>query len=218
MLSYIYNFIVDILFPLRCIGCKKSDFYICDECIDKIPEPNHEKLEEIEACFDYQHPLIKKAIWDLKYYNKKHASVALGKQLGIYMYEEISELRQIYRGQKFIIIPVPLSKERFRERGYNQAEYLAHAFAQSFHEDIFEINTNIVLKTRDTGHQARIHNKKIRLKNIIGAFILNKNINLNNRIVFVLDDVTTTGATLTEIIKILKKAGAREVRGIAVAH
>lgn len=222
MLVNIYNFIVNILFPLECIGCKRKNFYLCEECIDKIPEPNHEKLDNIVACFDYQHPLIKKAIWDLKYYNKKLAGFMLGKQLGGYMQEEISELRQIHNGQKFIIIPVPLTKERRRERGYNQAEYISRAFTESFSVNIFELHTDIVIKNKDTGHQARIHNKKIRLKNMIGAFSLNKNIDLNiyvkNRIIFVVDDVTTTGATLFEIIKILKKAGAKEVYGIAVAH
>lgn len=222
MFHNIYNFIVDILFPVYCIGCKKADFYICDNCISKIPEPNHEKLENIMACFDYQHPIIKKAIWDLKYYNKKHAGCILGQQLNIYMKEEISELRQIHSGQKFIIIPVPLTKERKYERGYNQAECLALEFIKNLNEDIFELHTDIIFKIKDTGHQARIHNKKIRLKNMLGAFSLNKNIDIDkyikNRIIFVVDDVTTTGATISEIIKILNKYGAKKVYGIAVAH
>lgn len=214
----IYNTIVDILFPLECIGCKKKDYYLCEECAHKIPEPNHEKLENIFACFDYQHPYIKKAIWDLKYYNKKYAAQILGKKLNEYMSEEISDLRQIYSGQKFIIIPVPLTRERRRERGYNQTEKISEYFIKNTEQDIFELRTDIVSKIKDTGHQARIHNKKIRLRNMIGAFSINRNINVKNRIIFVIDDVTTTGATLSEIIKILKKAGAKEVIGVAVAH
>jgi ComF family protein len=216
MLVNIYNFIVDILFPIECIRCKKKDFYLCEECTDKIPEPTHEKLPDISACFDYQHPLVKKAIWDLKYYNKKHAAQMLGKKLSEYMTEEISELRQIHNGQRFIIIPVPLHHDRLRERGYNQAEKIARAFIQNTNADIFELRTDIISKNKDTGHQARIHNKKIRLKNMVGAFSINKDI--KNRIIFVIDDVTTTGATLSEIIKILKKSGAKQVIGLAVAH
>lgn len=214
----IYHSVINLLLPLKCIGCKKINYYICDDCIAKIPPPNHEKLEKIEACFDYQHPLIKKAIWDLKYYNKKHAAKILGQQIYEHNKEEISDLRILHNGEPFIIIPVPLSKERRRERGYNQAEHLAKSFIQNVNSNIFELRTDIVFKNRDTGHQARIHNKKIRLKNMVGAFSLNKNINIKNRIVFVIDDVTTTGATITEIMKLLKKAGAREVYGLTVAH
>ena len=134
------------------------------------------------------------------------------------MTEDISDLRQIYSGQRFIIIPVPLHHDRLRERGYNQAEKIAKSFADKDDKKIFEIRTDIILKNKNTGHQARIHNKKIRLKNMIGAFSINKNINVKNRIIFVIDDVTTTGATLSEIIKILKKSGAKQVIGIAVAH
>ncbi len=218
MLSSVYNFIVDILFPLKCISCKRTGFYLCDECTPTPHRREIEDSEDIDACFDYRDPLIKKVIWDLKYYNKKHASDVLGKNLYEYTKEDISELRTLHNGEPFIVIPVPLSSERRRERGYNQAEHIARAFIKNCNEDIFELRTDIVSKTKDTGHQARIHNKKIRLRNMIGAFSLDKNKNVKNRIVFVIDDVTTTGATLNEIIKLLKKAGAREIRGLAVAH
>jgi competence protein ComFC len=218
MLISIYNFIVDILFPLKCIKCKTTGFYLCDGCTPTPHRREIENNENIDAFFDYRDPLIKKVIWDLKYYNKKHASDVLGKNLYEYTKEDISELRILHSGEPFIIIPVPLSRDRLRERGYNQAEYIARAFVKNCDENIFELRTDIILKIKDTGHQARIHNKKIRLKNMIGAFSINKNINLKNRIVFVIDDVTTTGATLNEIIKLLKKAGAREIRGLAAAH
>lgn len=218
MFSNLYYSFIEILFPTKCIGCKKTGIYLCDSCVSSIPSPQHDNLENIDACFDYQHPLIKKSIWDLKYYNKKHISDVLGKHLSIHASEQVSELRQIYSGQPFIVIPIPLSKQRKHERGYNQAEHIARAFIKHTGSGIFELHTDIIYKIKDTGHQARIHNKKIRLKNMIGAFSINKKTNLKNRIVFVIDDVTTTGATLHEVMKLVKKAGAREVHGLAVAH
>ncbi|MBP6931501.1 MAG: ComF family protein [Candidatus Pacebacteria bacterium] len=217
MLTSIYNIIVDILFPLRCISCKKNGSYICDDCI---PPPNRreiESLENIDACFDYRNPIIKKMIWDLKYYNKRSAGAVLGRHLYEYVQEEISDLHILHRGEPFIVIPVPLSRERHRERGYNQAEYIARGFVNA-NPNIFVLNTDIVVKQINTGPQARINNKKRRLKNIKGAFKLKDGANVKNKIIFVVDDVTTTGGTLSEIIHILKKAGAREIRGLAVAH
>lgn len=218
MIKDVYDFILQVLFPLKCIGCKKIDSYICEECILKIPYPIHEKLENIEACFDYQNPLIKKAIWDLKYYNKRHVAILLGNLLYEHNKEDISELRILHNGEPIIVIPVPLSKDREKERGYNQSEQIAKYFIKNQGKNIFELRTDIITKTKDTGHQARIRNKKIRIKNMIGAFTLNKDINLKNRVVFVVDDVTTTGATITEILKLLKKSGVGIARGITIAH
>lgn len=217
MLASIYNFIVDILFPLRCISCKKSGYYICDGCIPTPHRREIESLENIDACFDYRDPIIKKMIWDLKYYNKRSAGAVLGRHLYEYIQEEISELRTLHNGEPFIVIPVPLSRERRRERGYNQAEHIARGFVNA-NPNIFILNTDIVVKQINTGPQARINNKKRRLKNIKGAFKLKDGANVKNKIIFVIDDVTTTGGTLSEMMKVLKKAGAREIRGLAVAH
>lgn len=218
MLSDIYNFIIDILFPIKCIGCNKKDSYLCEECVLDIPNEHGERLENIYYCFNYQHPLIKKAIWDLKYYNKKYASQALGKYLYEYNKEYIYDIYQIYPGQKILVIPVPLHKDREKYRGYNQALQLAKEYIKSSSQDIFELRNDIVEKIKDTGQQARIHNRKKRLKNIQGCFRLKNNIAIKNRNIIIIDDVSTTGGTINEMIKILKKAGANNVIGLTVAH
>ena len=84
----------------------------------------------------------------------------------------------------------------------------------------FILEKNILIKPKETKHQARIHNRGERLKNIIGSFAIKnteKNL-LKNRNIILIDDIITTGATLTEARKTLKKAGARKIIAFTVAH
>ncbi len=135
--------------------------------------------------------------------------------------EEISNIRIFGAGRPILIIPIPLSKTRMRERGYNQAELLAKAFIKNAEENVFELRTDILTKGKDTPPQARITNRNQRLQNIKGAFSFHKNFNPNEiqgRTIIVVDDITTTGGTLTEAMQMFEKAGAKKVVGCAVAH
>jgi predicted amidophosphoribosyltransferase len=76
----------------------------------------------------------------------------------------------------------------------------------------------LVIKNINTKPQARIENRKERLKNLEGAFSVVDEQYIKARTIIVIDDVTTTGGTMNEISKILKSAGAKKVVGIAIAH
>ncbi|MEN9783606.1 MAG: hypothetical protein RJA24_949 [Pseudomonadota bacterium] len=111
-----------------------------------------------------------------------------------------------------LIVPMPLSAQRLRERGFNQALELARAVAQTVQ---LPVNAKICLKTRDTPPQTRLPWKE-RRKNIRGAFVVLGNV--TGRHVVVIDDVLTTGATLNELARNLKRAGAASVTGWVVAR
>lgn len=132
--------------------------------------------------------------------------------------EEIAELRTFSEGAGIILVPVPITNKRLRERGYNQAELIAKGLMQNDKEKIFELGKNIIVKTKDTLPQARIKNRNKRLKNVVGCFNVQNSSLVKNRTVIVIDDVTTTGGTINEAIKVLKKAGAKKVVGFAIAH
>ena len=134
------------------------------------------------------------------------------------MMEEISDIRILAKGQSILVIPVPLSRKRARARGYNQAKAIAENFCDYDDEKVFELKNNIVIKKVDTEPQARISNRNSRLKNVRGAFEIIKPDIVKGRIVIVIDDVTTTGATMSEIMKIIKVSGAKKVLGFAIAH
>ena len=212
------NFFLEILFPTRCIGCDEKGEILCENCIYSIRLAERPTEEKILALYDYRDPLVKKAIWKLKYYHSPY----LGRKLGLLLYEsfleEINLLEILSLGSPILVIPVPISSEKRKTRGYNQSEIIARSFCSSSNGKLFEFRKNIIYKKLNTIPQARIENRERRLKNIKDAFII-KNIELvKGRTIIVIDDVTTTGGTLTEMIKLLKNSGAKKVVGFAIAH
>jgi len=134
--------------------------------------------------------------------------------------EELSELSVMENFHDAILMPIPLSRQRYKERGYNQAELICESLVDLDKDVNFKFEKNILIKPKETKHQARIHNRGERLKNIIGSFAIKnteKNL-LKNRNIILIDDIITTGATLTEARKTLKKAGARKIIAFTVAH
>lgn len=111
-----------------------------------------------------------------------------------------------------ILIPVPLSEPRFRRRGYNQAIELG----RHLHRRLgIVLCTDLVTRVRDTPEQAGLDRKQ-RRKNIRGAFTAHRRI--AGAHVAILDDVVTTGSTVNELAKVLKRAGAKRVEVWAVAR
>lgn len=217
---WVLHNVLDILAPVPCVGCKKRGEIICDNCIETLRQAERETEGNIMACFDYRDEIMRKAIWSLKYYRHFSIGNKLGRLLYENMLEEISELEIYTMGSPILVIPVPISKSKNKTRGYNQAEKIARSFCNSSPKKIFELRNNIVLKIKDTLPQAKISNRNKRLKNVQGIFSINEKYknSLKSRTVLIVDDVTTTGGTITEIMKILKKNGVKKVIGLAVAH
>lgn len=212
------NIFLDVLFPEKCTGCKLKNTSLCALCLASIRHAERETARHILACFDYRDPVIKRALWELKYKNKKHLAEVLGQELYEQTLEDLADLRIFASGLSILVIPVPLSKERRRERGYNQAELIAKYFIKNAPAGMFEIETENVKKIKNTSPQARIANRNKRLANIKGAFAVVKPEKIKGRTCIVIDDITTTGGTITEILKLLKASGAKRALGFAAAH
>ncbi len=110
-----------------------------------------------------------------------------------------------------ILCPVPLHWARENERGFNQAEQLAERIARAQNWRMEEL----LFRTRRTGHQTR-RNRDERLVALIGAFAVKPNTKVPEWVVLV-DDLSTTGATLEECARMLKKSGAKQVSGLVAA-
>jgi len=215
--QYILYSILEIFFPSKCIGCQNKGEILCINCLAKIDKAEKGDTA-ILAPFAYHDPLMKKIIWNLKYYHHKNLGLKLGKILYDELLEDISEMRIYTQGSPVFVIPVPISKLRRKERGYNQAERISQGFCNQGDKNTFRIKTDIIFKNIETTPQARIKNRSRRLKNIKDSFII-KNINeIKGQNIIVIDDVTTTGGTINEIISLLKKNGAKNVYGYAIAH
>jgi competence protein ComFC len=114
----------------------------------------------------------------------------------------------------WLMVPIPLSKTKLRKRGYNQAEILAKSLSKRF---FFPVE-NILKRVKDTKTQVGKSSVDRKL-NIKDAFSLkNQKSKIKNQNIFLIDDVVTTGSTLKEAAKVLKRAGAKKVIGLTLAR
>lgn len=210
--------ILNIVFPLYCISCRKSGVNFCIKCLSDSPSAERESASWIFPLFDYRHPPIKKAVWLLKYKGKKPLANTFAEVIYGRILEELSDLSVIENFRNIILIPIPLSGKRYRERGFNQTELICNELIKLDKNENFKLENKVLIKRKDTKHQARIENRAERLKNIVGSFAVKNAEKIKSKNIILLDDVTTTGATLSEARKILKKSGAKKVIAFTVAH
>jgi predicted amidophosphoribosyltransferase len=131
-----------------------------------------------------------------------------------------------FQSDSIVIVPVPIHKSRFVDRGYNQADIIASAYKKVIEKKMstynipIRIENNLITKPRKTDKQALITDKNIRKLNIKNAFSIQKDrdvVHLGQSLVIIIDDVTTTGGTLDEIRTLLAPQ-AKAVFAFTLAH
>ena len=127
------------------------------------------------------------------------------------MYEYWQEL---HKSSDFIVVPVPIHKNRLKERKYNHMDLVSDEFSVLTN---YKVNKNLVLRIKDTQKQFNLK-KTERIKNIKGAFIVNEVEDIEKtQKILIIDDITSTGITLEEVIKPLKKAGYKDITALTLA-
>lgn len=170
-----------------------------------LPRPITSTKPATTALLPFKEPLVRAAIHEAKYVHNKKAHRLLACALQDFVLEHLSEHPDM------VLIPVPLSRERFRERGFNQCEEIV----RQAKELAPLLSTTLLTRARDTEHQTRLSEKE-RAHNLTGAFAAKP---LSPQTTYLLiDDVITTGATMREAITALRKAGAQHIFPIALAH
>lgn len=202
------NLILNFLFPQKCFGCGAENEILCEECVGRIDRANPPAAGGVFAASNYSDPILRKTIWLLKYKKTKNAAEPLTRLLRRRVWDKI-------KLKDAIVIPVPLSKKRFRERGFNQAEEIARRLQKMV---LCEMRNDILLKTIHTTSQVSIKDKKRRLDNLKGSFAVKNPEAVTGKNIILIDDVCTTGATIGEAKKVLKSAGAKKVIAIVVAR
>ncbi|OHA12904.1 MAG: hypothetical protein A2909_02180 [Candidatus Tagabacteria bacterium RIFCSPLOWO2_01_FULL_39_11] len=208
---------LDLIFPQKCAGCGLNRQLICEKCEQIIlsePPPrdyrwNKNNFNNLLIAANYKNSAIKKAIWMLKYRGVKKFAVPLADLIFKRHSKTIQNIQPT-----ILIVPIPLSKKRLRERGYNQAELIAAELARKL---CFPVYADILYKGYHTPSQVEIKNRKERLKNLESSFACRNAEELKNATVLLIDDIVTTGATLNEASKILKQNGAKKVIAMVVA-
>lgn len=179
---------------LRCAGSFKTAIstpQLCGRCISQTPAFN-----KTHAPYLY-HGIMRYLIIHLKFNQQYKNARLLGYLLANYL-QKMVELPET-------IIPVPLYSQRFRERGFNQSTEIAKSLSKQLK---IPINTHACIRTRNTPHQIDLPAKQ-RITNIKNAFTINSPINARH--VAVVDDVMTTGSTVNELAKVLKKSGINRI-------
>ncbi|MDO8564707.1 MAG: hypothetical protein Q7R88_01805 [bacterium] len=233
--SNLWGMILDLLLPQRplvreLLAMEPVEF------VERAKRPELQASAHIISLFDYHDKLVREAVWMLKYRGNKQVAALLGQLL----YEEILAFLEEYGTLKHfgdpLIIPVPLSSERLRTRGFNQCELLTSVLARldsGFSSPPFprrglrggvetgrnfSISKTALAKIKDTQSQTKAESKQARLKNLRDCFSVAEPAFILDRNIMLIDDVVTTGATLHEARKTLLDAGARKVIAFTIAH
>lgn len=177
-----------MLFSQKCPICKRetdTEYYICNRCYRRLRKKGTLKKQGRYYYLYYYDEDIKSVITDYKLRNRKK----LGKELASLVKKELVEL---IKGLKIdIVIPVPISPGRLRERGFNQVEELLEQCRIRYRKIYREKETEHMYKYLDAGK---------RKKNIENVF-RNRDLDLNGKRILIVDDIVTTGATTEEIEK-----------------
>ncbi|MEI6529761.1 MAG: ComF family protein [Candidatus Falkowbacteria bacterium] len=221
------KFFLDLLFPLECLNCQTEGNYLCTPCFQKIKTSTKSEqtgaktnlqipeLNEIYIAGDYEDKILSKLIIKYKY----NFLSPLGKILADFLINFWNSLEIPWPRETLLIIPIPLSKKRLRWRGFNQAEILAREFCTYYkilNNELFDCELNLDLKRQKHRSPQANLNEAERLINIKSAFAW-KGKNLSGQNIILIDDVTTTGATLNEAAKTLRTAGANKVYALVLA-
>ncbi len=215
------NFLLDLIFPRYCLGCQKElesrQFsQICEDCFAKIRlnrGVQYQKKTALKAVFAagrYDDPILREAIKSFKYQSIESLKNPLTKLAIDYLKKE--NLASKFPG--FVIAPIPLTLRRRLNRGFNQSELLAKEIGAFLNCPV----VNLLKRKKFNSPQAEITDWQKRKENITGAFALNNQYLITNiKKIILIDDVSTSGATLEEAASVLKQAGAKEIYGLVIA-
>jgi len=206
--------VFDAIVPLRARAARTKARSL--ENIPLIPSVHELLGTHITTLMDYKEPAVQDLIQSLKYDGSSYAAALAGGILADYLREEIASARS-FSTRRMLIVPVPLHKSRARERGFNQIEIVVRALPLEFQNGtIATLSPHILTRARETRPQTKLHRSE-RLSNVAGAFACADEEHLRKTHIFLIDDVTTTGATLVNAAHPLRRAGA-EVTLLALAR
>lgn len=231
------NLLLDILFPKRCFGCKKSGNYLCNQCKENILQTDLVCPKcESPSVGGQTHPVCRRkfgldGLWSLGIYKDPLRTVI--KKLKYSFIEELAVvltditleywarfqphlLEKIKKdgGENWAVVPVPLHWYRENYRGFNQSSLIGKHLAKSLGLKYVEA----LKRVKHTDPQVKLKSYD-RHKNIKNAFEITKPYTLTpSPLVLLIDDVWTTGATLKECCFVLKKAGAKQVWALTLAR
>ena len=211
----VWEQILNLLFLPKCPFCRRilDSPGVCDTCRKELPwTEEHEAVREGTDSLRCAAPLwyegkVREAILRLKFYGAAATAETLGALMAQCAAEHLS-------GEFDLVTWVPVSRKRRWKRGYDQAELLARAVCR-----VWGVKPVALLrKTMNNPAQSGLKEDAARRANVLGVYEMRPGAEVSGRRVLLIDDVCTTGATLTECSKVLREAGADAVVCACVAH
>ena len=211
-----FDYILSLIYPPKCVFCgtviDKSD--ICEECEKSLPftkgDSIYQKFPFVDKCISplYYKDYVRRAVLRFKFAGCSCYSRRLG---GIM--SECAE-NNLDCGSIDMVSCIPLSRKRMHDRGYNQAELLAKEISKKVGVEYLPT----LKKIRHNTAQSTIKDSKQRAANVIGAYRVVDAEKVKGKYILLVDDVVTTGSTVSECARILKKSGAKAVYCVTLAR
>ena len=206
----VLRLVLDLLFPLSDRATLIEDATL--QSLGQYARPSV-IAENIVALLPYRKPLVRACITAAKFKDNEKARTLLAGVLSDYL-NEWSATQTIHTDESLVLVPVPLSSARLKERGYNQVERVARLATKKL-PYVF-LDTDLLIRTRDTLPQTALGGFE-RRRNVAGAFSLSELPDPRYTYI-VLDDVATTGSTLRAAMEAFQLRDSPRVLGIALAH
>ena len=239
-------FLLDLLFPPNPLA-RELSLMDAGEFSEQAQRTEARVGRNVVSLFNYSDPLVRQAIWELKYRGNKRIAALLAATLYDELLGFLEEYAPLTNFIEPLLVPIPLSRQRARKRGFNQCELLCEELIRLDSVSVssplqrgglparrnfgaggrwgvseakglnFCYSPFALRKIKDTQSQTESKNREERIKNLAGCFAADPNV-VKGRNIILIDDVATTGATLEEAKRTLRAAGARKVIAFTVAH
>ena len=206
------RFLLELLYPTRCILCREELSpgrpRLCPRCLEEIRTPANARFPYVSVCVSalrYEGDAAE-AIRRYKFRSCRAYADAFGSLVSERIYTELS-------GKYDLITWVPISSDRRRERGFDQSRLLAESAAKHLRQTAVPT----LKKKRRVPRQSLLRDPQARKANVLGVYSVTKPEAVAGKRILLIDDIATTGATISECAKTLLMAGAEEVLAAALA-
>lgn len=206
-MSNFFNILIDFIFPPSEKELELRHISI-EDFIKRSPASEKTEFPFIKSIFSYKDPLVRELVWQIKYKKNKNAV----KIAGSVLYKEL-----IKTNKQTLLLPIPISNKRRKERGYNQCELIVNEITNLDVNHMFIKDFSILKRMKHVEKQTFMKRNE-RLKNTKNIFDVTNNVLDKNTKIIIIDDVSTTGSTLDEARQALLQAGFTDVQALTVAH
>lgn len=205
------QFFLDLVMPVNCFVCAKPGVFLCPGCGARLWPAPPSVQPHVHALFNYKDKRVQNILWQYKYVRKKVLAEVLAKSLA-----ENPAIFSVLKKTE-VLVPVPTTKKGARLRGFDQTRFLAQELSTILpHLSIADFN--VLVKNKKSKEQTKTKNRKERWKNASLSFVVANSESIMEKHLALIDDVTTTGATLHYARLALLEKGAKTVHSIAVAR